>query len=145
MKTSNATYIVLIFLLGLLGSCDDDDGVEMTACSTIDECIIGGWDVFRMVNGSDQADGIIIFVELPEEPVSNGTTTSEAFTARFEATAVQDFLWRTIDNRISFIHESNEDVLSTAFLVESFSKNEFVLSKQLTSNSLLRVRLIKKN
>ncbi|MEO0554230.1 MAG: hypothetical protein AAF149_13565 [Bacteroidota bacterium] len=42
MKTSNVTYIVLIFLSGPLGSINYDDGVEMTACSSIDKYIIGG-------------------------------------------------------------------------------------------------------
>ncbi|MEM6358628.1 MAG: hypothetical protein AAF731_00965 [Bacteroidota bacterium] len=77
--------------------------------------------------------------------MSNGTTTSEAFTVRFGATAVQDFLWSTFVNRMSFIHESNGDVIDTGFLVESFSKNEFILTKQLYFNSFLRLKLIKKN
>ncbi|MEO0554231.1 MAG: hypothetical protein AAF149_13570 [Bacteroidota bacterium] len=49
--------------------------------------------------------------------MSNGTTTSEAFTVRFGATAVQDFLWSTFVNRMSFIHESNGDgdVIDTGF------------------------------
>lgn len=132
-----------LILLLIFTSCSDDEGApEVKPCTTNEECIVGGWDVFRIANGSEQADGIIVF-NLNGD-IRNGTTTGQFFSTTIDSVQVQDFIWSVVNNNVILVYEANGNADSRNFAIESSSTNEFVLTRQESNNMFIRLKLVRK-